>query len=104
MSSGLVRMERPPFSEAQVTLRRGESRGAEPHTKGKSLMTKLRFVGMDLHAETIAVAVAMSLDAGRYTQRGSFIDCSRRPMHYRNLPPTRKSWRKSAAHHDRQLT
>src|SRR6202166_333242 len=46
------------FAVARVTLRRGESSGAEPHTKGMVAMSKLRFVGLDVHAETIAVAVA----------------------------------------------
>ena len=32
--------------------------GAEPHTKGLAAMTKVRFIGLDVHAERIAVAVA----------------------------------------------
>jgi hypothetical protein len=32
--------------------------GAEPHTKGVGRMSKIRFVGLDVHADTIAVAVA----------------------------------------------
>src|SRR6266700_3373051 len=34
------------------------NRGAEPHTKGIGRMSKIRFVGLDVHADTIAVAVA----------------------------------------------
>src|SRR6266699_830036 len=34
------------------------NRGAEPHTKGIGRMSKMRFVGLDVHADTIAVAVA----------------------------------------------
>src|SRR6187200_1163698 len=32
--------------------------GAEPHTKGVGRMSKVRFLGVDVHANTIAVAVA----------------------------------------------
>jgi transposase len=49
------------FAVARVTLRRDESSGAEPHTKGRSLMcNKIRFVGLDVHAEKISVSVADS--------------------------------------------
>ena len=34
------------------------TRGAEPHTKGVGRMSKVRFIGLDVHADTIAVAVA----------------------------------------------
>src|SRR5436305_8758990 len=51
-------MEQPSFAEARVTLRRVESGGAEPHTKGIGRMSKIRFIGLDVHAQTIAIAVA----------------------------------------------
>jgi transposase len=35
-----------------------ELHNAEPHAKEEPVMTKVRFVGLDVHAETIAVAVA----------------------------------------------
>src|SRR5262249_46037461 len=58
-----VTMERPVlFAEARVTLRMGKSSGAEPHTKGTGRMSKIRFLGLDVHADTITVAVA---DAGK---------------------------------------
>src|SRR3954469_18796335 len=46
------------FAEARVTLRRDETGGAEPHTKGIGRMYKIRFIGLDVHAGTIAMAVA----------------------------------------------
>jgi hypothetical protein len=46
------------FAEARVTLRRVESGGAEPHTKGIGRMSKIRFIGLDVHAATIAIAIA----------------------------------------------
>jgi hypothetical protein len=47
-----VTMERPVlFAVARVTLRIGESSGAEPHTKGTGRMYKIRFLGLDVHAE-----------------------------------------------------
>ena len=45
------------FAVTRVTLRRGESSGAEPETKGRPLLSKVQFAGLDVHAETIAVAV-----------------------------------------------
>src|SRR5438552_12208717 len=54
----LVRMERPtPIRSSWVTLRVEGLHNAEPHAK-ESVMNKVRFVGLDVHAETIAVAVA----------------------------------------------
>src|SRR3989441_8010057 len=51
-------MERPaPIRSAWVTLRVGKLHNAEPHAK-EPVMRKVRFVGLDVHAETIAVAVA----------------------------------------------
>src|SRR5213592_3819652 len=51
-------MERPaPIRSAWVTLRVGKLHNAEPHAK-EPVMSKVRFVGLDVHAETIAVAVA----------------------------------------------
>src|SRR5579884_1795399 len=32
--------------------------GAEPHTKGVGCMSKVRFLGLDVHGHTISVAVA----------------------------------------------
>ena len=58
VDSRLVTMERPaPIRSAWVTLRVGELHNAEPHAK-EPVMSKVRFVGLDVHAETIAVAVA----------------------------------------------
>src|SRR3954462_9016791 len=51
-------MERPILRRARVTLRRVESGGAEPHTKGIGRMSKIRFIGLDVHAGTIAIAIA----------------------------------------------
>ncbi len=54
----LVRMERPaPIRSSWVTLRVGELHNAEPHAK-EPVMNKVRFIGLDVHAETIAVAAA----------------------------------------------
>src|SRR5438552_5343226 len=54
----LVRMERPtPIRSSWVTLRVEGLHNAEPHAK-EPVMTKVRFVGLDVHAEAIAVAVA----------------------------------------------
>src|SRR5690242_14771977 len=55
-----VTMERPTtdFALTRVTLRIGKPSGAEPHTKGVGRMSKIRFIGLDVHADTIAVAVA----------------------------------------------
>src|SRR5215831_4196344 len=54
-----VTMERPVlFAVARVTLRIGESSGADPHTKGTGRMSKIRFLGLDVHADTITVAIA----------------------------------------------
>src|SRR5206468_2265711 len=51
-------MERPaPIRSAWVTLRVGKLHNAEPHAK-EPVMSKVRFVGLDVHAETIAVTVA----------------------------------------------
>src|SRR6266496_4401905 len=51
-------MERPaPIRSAWVTLRVGELHNAAPHAK-EPVMSKVRCVGLDVHAETIAVAVA----------------------------------------------
>src|SRR5438093_4985575 len=51
-------MERPaPIRSSWVTLRVGELHNAEPHTK-EPVMSNVRFIGLDVHAETIAVAVA----------------------------------------------
>src|ERR1700680_2487688 len=51
-------MERPaPIRSPWVTLRVGVLHNAEPHAK-EPVMKKVRFVGLDVHAETIAIAVA----------------------------------------------
>src|ERR1700680_3630863 len=51
-------MERPaPIRSPWVTLRVGVLHNAEPHTK-EPVMSNVRFIGLDVHAETIAVAVA----------------------------------------------
>ncbi len=42
----------------RVTLRRVETGGAEPNTKGSGRTSKMGFIGLDVHAGTIAVAVA----------------------------------------------
>ena len=58
-STALVRMGRPtPDRSARVTLGSERISGAEPPTKGVDRMSKIRFVGLDVHADTIAVAVA----------------------------------------------
>ena len=55
---GLVIMERPaPNRRAWVTLRFGRST-AQSHMRLEPVMKSVRFVGLDVHAETIAVAVA----------------------------------------------
>src|SRR5216683_8070892 len=51
-------MERPaPIRSAWVTLRDWSHHIAEPHAK-EPVMSNVRFIGLDVHAETIAVAVA----------------------------------------------
>src|SRR6202165_5779515 len=51
-------MERPaPIRSSGVTLRVGVLHNAEPHAK-EPVMSNVRFIGLDVHAETIAVAVA----------------------------------------------
>src|SRR6266849_5793110 len=51
-------MERPaPIRRAWVTLRVEGLHNAEPHAK-EPVMKNVRFIGLDVHAETIAVAVA----------------------------------------------
>ena len=60
-SFAVVIMERPaPDSRRRkVTLRVGTTRSAELQAKGGRLMGKnIRFVGLDVHAETISAAVA----------------------------------------------
>src|SRR5207245_10407843 len=50
-------MERPaPIRSSWVTLRFGDL-NAEPHAK-EPVMSNVRFIGLDVHAETIAAAVA----------------------------------------------
>src|SRR6202165_133210 len=51
-------MERPtPIRRSWVTLRVEGLHNAEPHAK-EPVMKNVRFIGLDVHAETIAVAVA----------------------------------------------
>src|ERR1700682_6448219 len=51
-------MERPaPIRSTWVTLRVGVLHNAEPHTK-EPVMNNVRFIGLDVHAEPIAVAIA----------------------------------------------
>src|SRR4249919_219710 len=51
-------MERPaPIRSSWVTLRDWSHHIAEPHAK-EPVMSKVRFIGLDVHADTIAVAVA----------------------------------------------
>src|SRR5262245_53277646 len=51
-------MERPaPIRSSWITLRVEALRNAEPHAK-EPAMSNVRFIGLDVHAETIAVAVA----------------------------------------------
>jgi transposase len=51
-------MERPaPIRSSWVTLRDWSQHIAEPHAK-EPVMSNVRFIGLDVHAETIAVAVA----------------------------------------------
>src|SRR5436309_6815057 len=51
-------MERPaPIRSSWVTLRDWSQHIAEPHAK-VPVMSNVRFIGLDVHAETIAVAVA----------------------------------------------
>ncbi len=51
-------MERPaPIRNSWVTLRVGALHNAEPHAK-EPVMSKVRLTGLDVHADTIAVAVA----------------------------------------------
>src|SRR6202165_1658116 len=51
-------MERPtPIRRSWVTLRVEGLHNAEPHAK-EPVMSNVRFIGLDVHAETIAVAVA----------------------------------------------
>jgi hypothetical protein len=50
-----VHLERPaPIASTWVTPRK---RSAEPQAKGSRSMSKIRFVGLDVHADTLAVAV-----------------------------------------------
>ena len=54
----VVRMERPaPIRNPWITRRVGALHNAEPHTK-EPVMRKVRFIGLDVHADTIAVAIA----------------------------------------------
>src|SRR5436190_8721453 len=51
-------MERPaPIRSSWVTLRDWSQHIAEPHAK-EPVMSNVRFIGLDVHAETIVVAVA----------------------------------------------
>src|SRR6185295_11649295 len=51
-------MEQPaPIRSSWVTLRDWSQHIAEPHAK-EPVMSNVRFIGLDVHAETIAVAVA----------------------------------------------
>src|SRR4030095_15107351 len=51
-------MERPaPIRSSWITLRVGELHNAEPHAK-EPAMSNVRCIGLDVHAETIAVAAA----------------------------------------------
>src|SRR3954466_14993984 len=51
-------MERPaPIRSSWVTLRDWSHHIAEPHAK-EPVMSNVRFIGLDVHAETIAIAVA----------------------------------------------
>jgi len=51
-------MERPaPIRSSSVTLRDWSQHIAEPKAK-EPVMSNVRFIGLDVHAETIAVAVA----------------------------------------------
>src|SRR6266581_7820186 len=51
-------MERPaPIRSSWVTLRVGDSQ-TQSHMRKEPVMSNVRFIGLDVHAETIAVAVA----------------------------------------------
>jgi hypothetical protein len=56
--------------------------GAEPQTRGTSLMNDTIFVGLDVHKETIAVAVAEGRRGGEVLQLGNFLN---RPDHIEKL-------------------
>ena len=56
--------------------------GAEPQTWGTSLMNDTIFVGLDVHKETIAVAVAEGRRGGEVLQLGNFLN---RPDHIKKL-------------------
>ena len=54
----LVTMERPaPIRSSWVTLRVGDSQ-TQSHMRKEPVMSTVRFIGLDVHADTIAVAVA----------------------------------------------
>jgi hypothetical protein len=75
-----VTMERPAlFAGARVRLRIGETSGAEPHTKGTGRMSKIRFLGLDVHADTITVAIAdPGKEASLYGRIPNQLDAVRR--------------------------
>jgi transposase len=57
--ASLVKIERPaPFRSSADYAARGKPAAQSRIRKGWPQMTKLRFIGLDVHAETIAVAVA----------------------------------------------
>ena len=59
-----------------------ELAGAEPQTWGTSLMNDTIFVGLDVHKETITVAVAEGRRGGEVLQLGNFLN---RPDHIKKL-------------------
>ena len=54
-----------------VTLRIGKTKVVQSHIRKESVMKKIRFVGLDVHAETIAVAIAEPERNGEVRSLGS---------------------------------
>src|SRR5260370_7598543 len=76
-------MERPaPVRSSWVTLRDWSQHIAEPHAK-EPVMSNVRFIGLDVHAETIAAAVAEP--SGEVRALGVIPN---RPESVRRLPQT----------------
>src|SRR5262249_37694510 len=50
--------DQPPIRSTAGYAANRRTRGAAPHTKGVGRMSKIRFIGLDVHADTISVAIA----------------------------------------------
>ena len=69
--------------------------GAEPQTWGTGLMNNIIFVGLDVHKETIAVAVAEGRRGGEVRELGNFLN---RPDHIQQIGRAAGEGRSYACH------